>query len=395
MLKTAAKKLLGERGRRAVTMGCQALKHYPAYALGGGRAAVLRRIDLEITFECNARCRMCPLYGEHMDNSPLKDVHAGRAELSTDEIKALLRDSREMGVGYFKFSGGEPFLRGDLCELISYASSLGIATEVNTNGSIMTPELAARVVTSGLDRIHLSIDGPAEIHNNVRRVPELYERADRSVALLREAQNRLGRHTPTVSVGCTVSSLNQGHLRSMVDLAERWKASLSFCRVFYSTPEQDERTRQMCPPGTAKPESWNLPARIRLIDVDALHEELRDVQRLGQERGVTVSSNLADKEYLWRHYYEPDYAEANKCMYPWYATRVNPYGDVYPCSVMADLGNIRQGGIQSVWNGPRYVQFRNKLRQVGLFPKCTKCTMLDRDNIVAHLLPRLAFTAGI
>ncbi len=394
MLKTATKKLLGERGSRALAMGCQTLKHYPNYALGGGRAAILRRLDLEVTFECNARCRMCPLYGEHMDGSPLKDVHAGRPELSTDEICGLLRDSRRMGVRCVKFSGGEPFLRSDLCDLIACASELGMATEVNSNGSLLTPNLARRVVNSGLERLHISIDGPADIHNNVRRVPDLFERVDQGMAMLRQAQQQLGRGTPTVSVGCTVLALNQGHLRGLVDVASRWKASLSFARVFYSTPEQDVRTRDLCEPGTAKPENWNLPASIRRIDVNALHAELSEIHKLCSQRGVALDSRLTSKEYLWRHYYEPSFAEANKCLYPWYATRVNPYGDVYPCSVMADLGNVRQGGIESIWNGPRYVQFRNKLRKAGLFPKCTKCTMLDRDNIVAHVLPRLAFTAG-
>jgi radical SAM protein with 4Fe4S-binding SPASM domain len=65
------------------------------------------------------------------------------------------------------------------------------------------------------------------------------------------------------------------------------------------------------------------------------------------------------------------------CFYPWKAARVNPYGDVYSCSIDVAFGNIRQAPFSQLWNGEAYQVFRRTLKQQGIFPKCTKCCALS------------------
>ena len=86
-----------------------------------------------------------------------------------------------------------------------------------------------------------------------------------------------------------------------------------------------------------------------------------------------------------RRFHDDTYAYVNKCFYPWYAFRVNPYGDVYPCSMDILIGNIKEQSIKTLWNNEKYVSFRKALMKKGIFPRCTKCCVLN--NTLWSYLP--------
>ena len=76
---------------------------------------------------------------------------------------------KELHIPVLFFTGGEPLLRDDLCELVQFASKLKLATCIATNGILLSRQLADRLTASGLDLFHLSIDGScAEIHDKYR-----------------------------------------------------------------------------------------------------------------------------------------------------------------------------------------------------------------------------------
>ena len=78
-----------------------------------GREAV-RFLDLIITEQCNSRCKICSIWREGVNS---------RSELSLEDIKKLL-DSKCLGdIGCIDISGGEPFLRQDLVEIVKLVSS--------------------------------------------------------------------------------------------------------------------------------------------------------------------------------------------------------------------------------------------------------------------------------
>ena len=390
MVRRIARFLLGPTLTGVVSTGITTLRHYPRYVFGGGRAGRLSRIDLEITFGCNARCRMCPLYGEHMDNRRTVRKARGRRELTTNEIKDLLRQGRSLGTEQIVFTGGEPFLRKDLCNLVDYAKRQGMHTSVITNGSVLSEELAHDIVAVGLNSMSISLDGPEEVHNSIRRVANMFARIERSLSFLRAAQDKLNRVWPIISLGCTVSALNQGHLHELVDTAAKWKTCLSFSPIFYCTSSQEEATQKMYPAGDVKPEDWQLPDHFRNVDVELLAKELAYVRKKSQDHNIELYLGMAERKHIRNHYYDPFYADNNKCLYPWYAARVNPYGDVYPCSILVNMGNILDQSLESIWNGLPYVRFRKKLRDVGLFPKCAKCCVLNRHDVIRRLLPRMS-----
>ena len=390
--KAAVKKLLGPNLVKVINAGRSSLRDYPQYLTGGGRAGRLRCLDIEITFRCNARCRMCPLYGEHRDTESRVALPKHRKELSTSQVQTVLEQCGQMGTRDLQFTGGEPFLRDDLPALIGFAKQMGMKVGVITNGSVLSDERAYAISAAGLDWLHISLDGPGEVHNSIRRVPNMFARIEANLAALQAHRQRLKRANPVVSVGCTVSALNQFNLHDLVPIAARWQARLILRPIFFAFDGDNRQAPNSS--SSIKPENWVLPERIRDVDVDQLAAELSLVRRLGREHGVAVSVEMGSSaSQLWKEYFSHSYLANNKCLYPWYATRMNPYGDIYNCSLQTFMGNVLEQPLASIWNSERYVSFRQTLRTEGVFPQCARCCALNPDDLVLRSLPRFQWSA--
>ena len=88
--------------------------------------------SIELTMRCNLHCEHC--YCPPGDR---------KAELSTDEIKALFDRMAEMGTLFLLMTGGDPLLRKDFPELYRYAKELGLLVTVFTNGTLIDDRIAA------------------------------------------------------------------------------------------------------------------------------------------------------------------------------------------------------------------------------------------------------------
>jgi heme b synthase len=93
-------------------------------------------------------------------------------ELSTAEGEALLTDLRSLGQPVIIMTGGEPLLRPDIFHLAAYGTGLGLRMVMAVNGTLLTPEIAGRLVEAGIQRLSISIDGPdAASHDAFRGQP--------------------------------------------------------------------------------------------------------------------------------------------------------------------------------------------------------------------------------
>jgi len=95
----------------------------------------LREVIIEVTSRCNLACAFC-------FNKQGKSRHC--SELTKAEIMALLKDISSSGVEAVRFTGGEPFLRSDLPEILRAAKQLGLYTIVNSNG-VLLPDKGIRI----------------------------------------------------------------------------------------------------------------------------------------------------------------------------------------------------------------------------------------------------------
>ena len=113
--------------------------------------------DSDGKWKCNQKCIFCYASGQHLSKV---------TELSTQEWKNAIDKLKKAGVPMITFTGGEPTMREDLCELIDY--SKWFVTRLNTNGVLLSPSLCENLAKASLDSVQITLYSSEEqIHNQL------------------------------------------------------------------------------------------------------------------------------------------------------------------------------------------------------------------------------------
>ena len=166
-----------------------------------------------LTMRCNLRCEMCPqVEGRQHGTTP---------ELTLEQLKMVVDDL----AGSFRpkpfihLIGGEPLLRRDILELVEYIRQLKFNCSLTTNGLLLKRH-ADELVRLGVNRVHVSIDGPREVHDHERGVPGAFDLATAGIrALVAARAKSQGRETPVITVNTVITGNNVLYLEAMVGIA--------------------------------------------------------------------------------------------------------------------------------------------------------------------------------
>ena len=145
-----------------------------------GKGSVLSSLDIELTERCNNNCIHCYI------NQPADDENLKNKELSTAEIKNILKEAVSLGCLNVRFTGGEPLLRQDFEEIYIYARKLGLRVLIFTNGCLITPHLAQLFKNiPTLEGIEITEYGMSKTsYEKATRVAGSYEKAWNGINLL-------------------------------------------------------------------------------------------------------------------------------------------------------------------------------------------------------------------
>ena len=135
--------------------------------------------SLDLTCRCNNNCLHCWLR---------EPPHASEQhdELTFDEIRRIADEARTLGTQRWNISGGEPMLRPDFPEIFDYLTHRARGYSLNTNGTLITPEIAKLLTRKGAKMIAL-YGATEEVYDAVTRNPGGFEAVMRGLAYLREA----------------------------------------------------------------------------------------------------------------------------------------------------------------------------------------------------------------
>jgi cyclic pyranopterin phosphate synthase len=117
----------------------------------------LHDLRISVTDRCNFRCTYCmpkEVFGPDFAFMPHGNL------LTFEEITRLAKVFVRAGVRKIRLTGGEPLLRRDIETLIAMLAEIPELEDLalTTNGSLLTPEKAARLKAAGLRRINVSLD---------------------------------------------------------------------------------------------------------------------------------------------------------------------------------------------------------------------------------------------
>lgn len=134
---------------------------------------------LDVTYRCSNNCRHCWLRIPSGSQEKQK-------ELSLDEIKGIVDEARKMGCRNWDIFGGEPMIRSDFAEIFDYITRNSILYSLNTNGALITPEIARLMRRKGRKLVAL-YGATAEVHDHITRNPGSFDATMRGFAYLKEA----------------------------------------------------------------------------------------------------------------------------------------------------------------------------------------------------------------
>ncbi len=137
------------------------------------------KVSLDLTYRCNNCCLHCWLW--------TADTPEERAaELTTDEWRTVIDQSRALGTREWAISGGEPLLREDFTEIFEYATSKATHYSLNTNGTLITPQTAQLLKRKG-NKMVAVYGATAEVYDHVTRNPGGFEALLQGLNYLKEA----------------------------------------------------------------------------------------------------------------------------------------------------------------------------------------------------------------
>ncbi len=164
----------------------------------------------ETTRACALRCVHC-----RAEAIPRRDPR----ELTTEEGFRLIDQLVEIGGPILIITGGDPMMRPDLFDLISYATQSGLRVAMSPSATaLVTRERLKKARDAGVTRTHISLDGAtAESHDAFRKTPGSFKRTLEIMDMLAD----LGM---SLQIGTTVSRHNLHELDRIAEIAAERKA---------------------------------------------------------------------------------------------------------------------------------------------------------------------------
>lgn len=267
-------------------------------------------------------------------------------ELDTAEGKKLLSEIAKAGFKIMIFSGGEPLLRPDIYELISFARSLGMRPVLGTNGILITSEVAGKLKEAGLACAGISLDSKDEAqHDKFRGSDGAWAKTLRGMAACRSAGLPFQIHT-------TVTNNNQGEITAITDFAVELGAVAH--HIFF-----------LVPTGRGK----DIEATtLKTADYEALLERILDKQtQVPIEIKPTCAPQfmrIAKQKNIPTRFTKGCLAGTSYCV-------ILPNGDVHPCPYLPlKAGNVREKAFHLLW---KESQLFHKFRQEPLTGGCSRC----------------------
>lgn len=293
-------------------------------------------VFIELTRRCNLACYYC--YHQNKRDSN---------ELDTRRWIEIVHELADAGALYLTFSGGEPFLRPDLFEILAEARGLGFAVSVITNGFLVESREADRLQELGVLDVGVSfLASSAQLHDMLAGMPAAFERALHCVDLLR------GRGIKVV-MKHTVSSANFGSYRELAALA-------------------DDRDCLLECDSTVMPSEPGIPSKF------ALSQE-QHFQFLNEYLGGALQ---APKGCALDDESESLHCDAGRSL-----CGITPDGAVRPCILLpVSLGNLATQSFHQCWESDAATRFRaDELIAGSVCRECSVRSSCSRCHAVAAL----------
>ncbi len=294
---------------------------------------------------CNCRCVMCDIWKT--------DQHR---EFTLAQLESQMDAIERLQVRWVVFTGGEPLMHSNLFALADLLRGRGIRVTILSTGLLF--ERFAREIAEHIDDVIVSLDGPPEIHDRIRRVLGAFERISEGVRAIRA-------HKPELRIGarCTVQKANHAALADTVRAARRMDlSSISFLAADVTSTAFN------------RAEPWSAPRQGEIaLTLDELAVLEQQIEKL-----IDDSLVVDRPQHLQRivEHFQAQLGlklfEAPRCNAPWVSAVMGVDGSVRPCFFHPPVGSVAAQPLDDALNAPIAREFRATL-DIASNPVCQRC----------------------
>jgi AdoMet-dependent heme synthase len=167
-------------------------------------------VQWHLTDRCNLRCRHC--YQQDVGTGEMSFPEIRSVADEVEETLKAWADAYEVSfTPSFNVTGGEPFLREDIFEILAELGGRGFEMYLLSNGTLIDRKKARRLSELGVKGVQISMEGPERIHDSIRGKGS-YSASLKGISHLLDAGVK-------VTLNVTLSDLNVDYLRELVALA--------------------------------------------------------------------------------------------------------------------------------------------------------------------------------
>jgi len=285
-------------------------------------------VSIEPTTRCNLNCPDCPTgigkLGRKIGDMPLNRFIQIIDEISPTAFTVLL---------HFQ---GEPLMNFNIFDMIGYASSKRMISEMATNAMLIDEEVSMKIINSGLKKIVITIDSPIEKEFGTYRRGGNLSRIIEGIDFIQKTKLDKNARYPLVILELLALKDNVNHIKEFVEFGKKLK--VDGIRV---------KTAHLLNPDDAE-------NKVPLGTKYSRYE-------------ITNDGNIALKGKV-----------NSSCSAPWFKLSVTHDGWVVPCcfdkSATYIMGTIISQSIHEIWFSHHYNNFRKRLiRNRNVLPVCSSC----------------------
>jgi MoaA/NifB/PqqE/SkfB family radical SAM enzyme len=304
-------------------------------------------LTFSVTYRCNARCRTCNVWKKRVE------------DLTLIEYERIF-DALGTSLYWATFSGGEPFIRPDLIDIViaCYDRCRPSIVTIPTNGlwGERVLEGVARLSRHAPDLkivINFSLDGIGTRHDELRGVPGNYEK-------LKDAYRRLkAANHPNVTVGIH-SVVSQFNVKEIPALRRHVRREFDPDSFITEMAEERLELDTIGEEITPAPEDYAIVVDDLLADIDATP---------APGFGGVIQA-FRREYYQLAHRTEVEQRQVLPCYAGVASAQIAPNGDVWTCCIRAEsMGNLRESGFDfmKVWTSQRADELRGSIKRGECF----------------------------
>lgn len=340
---------------------------------------ILKGLSVSVNEQCGLYCKMCDL-GIQNRNSSMFYYMKNEQERKELELDILVDRCREaLGeLEVVQIIGTEPTLWLKLPEAVATLTQLGVKVLVTTNG-INLKNMLRPLVEAGLSELDISIDGPHDVHDEIRGKNGLFREI---MLVLEENRELLDSAIPNgfqLRIGVAITPMNYRHLSELLDEIKGTPVRSVWCtHMNYITEETAARHTAANPRYPIGASCTHPDMDPTLVNPWLMYRSLADAKRLAAKDGIELICvpALEDYEDYWEFYHSDRLTEGCSplCRAPFRTMQVNSNGSICVMSrcYQFEIGNIYQNSLHDIFYSRSMMEFRECVSR-GLWDPCKRC----------------------